>query len=254
MPDKCKRWWRAINVYVYFFITFLLAFIVTYLVLVNFYSDSKVFTTTSVHYIYDDPSIPGLCTGMIVQIKENQSFAQFKTCIFSIPLKVYYFNDHYDLDEDAYNSYVQKTETFLQMIIYVYSIFICTFGFVGTLKSCLFFCNEYRYETYMAQNPRRRGLFFSRRIVPLVEESLLSSASILLQEKVSDDPCVICLEELEIGQRVIQHPSCKKLFHTACLSQYFSRTNFQMDLGTNLRTDLRCPLCRNSFSSLFSVP
>lgn len=240
MADRFKRWWRAVNVYFYFFMTFLLAFIVTYLVLINFYSDSAVYFATNVHYVYDNPSMPGLCTGMIVHILEKENIVQFKTCIFSIPLKVYFFNDQYDLDEDEYNSYVQKTETFLQMIIYVYSIFICTFAFVGTIKSCLFFCNEYRYETYLAQNPRRRGLFISRRIAPVTS---LSSSSVLLQEKVSDDPCVICLEDLEIGQRVIHHPSCKKLFHTECLSQYFS---------TSTNDDPRCPLCRNSFSPLFS--
>jgi len=191
---------------------------------------------------------------MIVSIRENennsQTLAEFKTCIFNHPLRVYYFNGHYDLDEDAYNSYVEKTETFLQMIIYMYSIFICTFGFVGTIKSCLFCCNEYRYETYLANHPRRRGLFFSSRenqvrqgrVFPmqdsLVEE--LDLSSILLQERVTDDPCVICLEGLEIGQKVIAHDSCKKLFHASCLKGYF--------LSVTSNQTLNCPLCRNSFN------
>jgi hypothetical protein len=192
MTFHWKRLWREINVYFYFFSTFLLAFVITYIVLVTFYYDHFVYNTSDVQYLYDNPEYPSVCTGMraiVPDTPENNADAPekttvtFDTCIFTIPLTVYYFDHRYSLEKEEYDDFVNKSSTFLQLILYIYTIFICSFAFVIASKTCLFCCKTRIEDNQDLYQSRRRALFFQRspsssRIVPLSSSSSSSTTTL----------------------------------------------------------------------------
>jgi hypothetical protein len=222
MSFNWKQLWKEINVYFYFLSTFLIAFVITYLVLINFFYDYFTFQTSNVEYFYNEQSI---CTGMIV----SEKFV-FDKCIFTIPLTVYYFNNHYSLEKEDYDNYVKKTSTFLQLILYIYSIFICSFALVIFSKSFLFFCRT-RHEN------QRRDIFHSARVFP---ENNLEGMSVILTtppEHLSNENCPICLENLKNGDMIVCHKTCRVIYHMNCVNNYFQVSN----------VNFKCPTCRDDF-------
>jgi len=212
-----KQWWKKVKCLVYFMSAFLTAFIITYLVLNNFY-DSQVYKVDTVNYLFEN----NVCEKMILFIPDTGETVEFNKCVFDNPLYVYFFDNKYVLSEFAYNKYVESTQNVLHMIIYIYFIFIGGFFTVFLYYTCgafLFFIFEKK----------------SRQVSP--------TEFVILQKDIPDERCVICLDNFLVGQRVnIHYQACKKVFHTACLDKYF-------DSSSGSTNSFKCPLCRLEFFS-----
>lgn len=117
--------------------------------------------------------------------------------------------------------------------------------------------DEVIVETTMFRTLLHRAISFLQRQEELIEQEMLNTAiensmdtyrenlfvvddnrklnvdPIILTEEQEDDECHLCLENMKIGDEVIQLP-CQHMFHFPCINELI------------IHQHITCPLCRKS--------